>query len=88
MGRYVGITSGKIIEGFSFIPNVNLNWMTLNGCRYYDVQFSWLRWHFVVGQIHKKLKECGYQHFLIKKVWYFQKKVVTLQSYQKILTIK
>ena len=60
MGRYVGITSGKIIEGFSFIPNVNLNWITLDCCRYYDVQFSWLRWYFVVGQIHKKLKECGY----------------------------
>ena len=58
--KYLDISYGKIIEGFSFIPNVNLNWMTLDGCRYYDIQFAWLFWYVTVGQIKNKLKEEGY----------------------------
>lgn len=58
--KYIGITFGTFIDGFSLIPNISLIWLPLYERRYYDVQFSWLRWYFVVGQIHKKLKECGY----------------------------
>lgn len=58
--KYIGITYGKIIEGFSIIPNVNLLWITLKEGRYYDVQFSWLRWYFTIGQVNKKLKQNGY----------------------------
>lgn len=58
--KYLGITYGKIIEGFSIIPNVNLLWITLKEGRYYDVQFSWLRWYFTIGQVNKKLKQNGY----------------------------
>lgn len=58
--KYIGITFGKFIDGFSIIPNVSLIWMTLYEGRYYDVQFSWLSWYFTIGQIPKKLKENGY----------------------------
>ena len=58
--KYISIVSGKIVEGFSFIPSIDLNWMTLTDKRHYDVQFSWLKWYFNIGQIHKKLKECNY----------------------------
>ena len=58
--KYLGITYGKIIEGFSIIPNVNLLWITLKEGRYYDVQFSWLRWYLNIGQVNKKLKKNGY----------------------------
>lgn len=58
--KYISITSGKIGDGFSFLPSINLIWMILTDGRYYDVQFAWLKWYFTIGQIHKKLKENGY----------------------------
>ena len=61
--KYLGITYGKIIEGFSIIPNVNLLWITLKEGRYYDVQFSWLRWYFTIGQVNKKLKKMAINIF-------------------------
>ena len=54
--KYIAITFGKFIDGFCIIPNVSLIWMTSYEGRYYNVQFSWLRWYFTIGQIHKKLK--------------------------------
>ena len=54
------IKNVKIVEGFSFIPSIDLIWITLTDKRYYDFQFSWLKWYFTIGQIHKKLKECNY----------------------------
>ena len=58
--KYIAITFGKFIDEFCIIPNVSLIWMTSYEGRYYNVQFSWLRWYFTIGQIHKKLKENGY----------------------------
>ena len=34
------MTSGKIVDGFSFLPSINLIWMILTDGRYYDVQFA------------------------------------------------
>ena len=31
--KYISIVSGKIVEGFSFIPSIDLNWMTLTDKR-------------------------------------------------------
>ncbi len=58
--KNISITSGKIGDGFSFLPSINLIWMILTDGRYYDVQFALLKWYFTIGQIHKKLKENGY----------------------------
>ena len=58
--KYISITSGKIVDGFSFLHSINLIWTTLTDGKYYDVQFVWLKWYFTIGQIHKKLKENGY----------------------------
>lgn len=58
--KYLGISGGKIIEGFSILPYINVNWMTLSDGRYYDIQFGLFRWYFTIGQIKKKLKEDGY----------------------------
>lgn len=66
--KYWGISCGKIIKGFSIFPSICVNWATLqvhnklpgSYNRYYDIQFAWLFWYFTIGQIHKKLKECGY----------------------------
>ena len=63
--KYWGISYGKIIEGFSIFPSINVNWATLqvndklpgNYNRYYDIQFAWLWWYFTIGQIHNKIKE-------------------------------
>lgn len=58
--KNISITSGKIVDGFVFLPSISLIWMILTDGRYYDVQFVWLKWYFMIGQIHKKLKENGY----------------------------
>ena len=66
--KYWGISYGKINEGFCIFPSICVNWATLqvndklpgNYNRYYDIQFVWLFWYFTIGQISKKLKECGY----------------------------
>ncbi len=58
--RYLGISYGKIIEGFAFIPSISLNWATLRNKKYYDIQFAWLFWYFTIGQIKNKLKKEGY----------------------------
>ena len=31
--KYISIVSGKIVEGFSFISSIDLNWMTLTDKR-------------------------------------------------------
>lgn len=36
---------GKINEGFSFIPTINLGWITWKGKRIYFLQFMWLFWY-------------------------------------------
>ena len=66
--KYMGITFGRIIEGFCILPSISLLWATLNikdklpgnYATYYDLQFSWLFWYFTIGQIKNKLKERGY----------------------------
>ena len=66
--KYIGITFGRIIEGFCILPSITLLWATLNVkdklpgnyATYYDLQFSWLFWYFTIGQIRNKLKERGY----------------------------
>lgn len=59
--KYLGISGGRIIEGFSIIPSININWMWVNDhTKIYDVQFAWLFWYFTIGQAHKWLKENGY----------------------------
>ena len=66
--KYWGISYGRLVEGFTFLPTINLNWATLqvnnklpgNYNRYYDVQFAWLWWYFTIGQIHNKIKEMGF----------------------------
>lgn len=54
--KYFGFTFGKILDGFSILPSINVNWAEMNG-RYYDVQFAWLWWYFTAGEIDKRLKE-------------------------------
>jgi len=60
--KYLGISGGRIIEGFCILPSINVNWMSL--CKdkktYFDIQFAWFFWYFTIGQIKKKLKEDGY----------------------------
>lgn len=58
--KYLGVSGGKLIEGFCILPSISVNWMTLKDSRYYDIQFSLFRWYFTIGQIKKKLKEQGY----------------------------
>lgn len=58
--KYWGIDYGRIIEGFTFIPTINLCWATLENKKYYDIQFVWLYWYFTIGQIHNKIKEIGF----------------------------
>ena len=58
--KYWGIDYGRIIEGFIFIPSINLSWATLENKKYYDIQFAWLYWYFTIGQIHNKIKEIGF----------------------------
>lgn len=36
---------GKIIEGFSLLPSISINWITFAGERHYSLQFSWLWWY-------------------------------------------
>ena len=36
---------GKIIEGFSLLSSISINWMTFAGERHYSLQFSWLWWY-------------------------------------------
>lgn len=36
---------GKIIEGFSLLPSISINWMTFGGERHYSLQFAWLWWY-------------------------------------------
>ncbi len=65
--KYLGISFGKIIEGFCIFPTISVNWATFqehnklpgNYNRYYDIQFVWLSWYFTIGQIKNRLKE-GY----------------------------
>ena len=58
--KYLGISGGWIVEGFSILPSINVNWMTVREGKCYDVQFAWLFWYFTIGQIKNKLKEYGY----------------------------
>lgn len=58
--KYWGISYGRIIEGFTFLPTINLNWGTFENKKHYDIQFAWFYWYFTIGQIHKKLKEMGF----------------------------
>lgn len=67
--KYLGISYGKIIEGFSIFPSVSVNWAIFKvndklpgnyANRYYDIQFAWLFWYITFGQIKNKLKEEGY----------------------------
>ncbi len=66
--KYLGISYGKIIEGFDIFPTISVSWATLkvndklpgNYKRYYNIQFAWLFWYFTIGQIKNKLKEEGY----------------------------
>ena len=39
------MTFGKIVEGFAFLPSLNLNWLVYKGRRFYHVQFAWLFWY-------------------------------------------
>lgn len=57
--KYIGITKGKILEGFCLLPSINITWMkiTIKGKKYYDIQFAWLFWFFTIGTIPKVLKE-------------------------------
>lgn len=54
--KYWGIDYGRIVEGFAFIPSINLSWATLENKKYYNIQFAWLYWYFTIGQIHNKIK--------------------------------
>lgn len=58
--KYWGIDYGRIIEGFTFIPSINLSWATLENKKYYNIHFAWLYWYFTIGQIHNKIKEMGF----------------------------
>ena len=58
--KYFGIDYGWIVEGFTFIPSITLNWATIENKKYYDIQFAWLYWYLTIGQIHKKVKEFGF----------------------------
>ena len=64
--KYLGISGGKIVEGFSILPSINLNWAVSYSRKenkyhkIYDVQFSWLFWYFTIGQVKNWLKENGY----------------------------
>ena len=66
--KYWGISYGRLVEGFTFLPTINLNWATLqvnnklpgNYNRYYDIQFAWFFWYVTFGQLKNKLKEDGY----------------------------
>ena len=66
--KYIGITFGRIIEGFCILPSIDLTWATLNVkdklsgnyATYYDMRFVWLFWYFTIGQIKNKLKEQEY----------------------------
>lgn len=63
--KYIGITFGRIIESFCILPSIDLTWATFkvkdklpgNYAKYYDLQFTWLFWYFIIGQIKKKLNE-------------------------------
>lgn len=56
----MNIKFGKIIEGFSILPSINVNWMRTDKKTYYDLQFTWMFWYIIVGQISKFLKTQGY----------------------------
>lgn len=36
---------GRIIEGFSVLPSLSINWITFCGERHYSIQFAWLWWY-------------------------------------------
>lgn len=70
--KYLGITFGRLVDGFCILPSIDLTWATLtvkdklsgkllgNYATYYDLRFTWLFWYFTIGQIKNKLKEEGY----------------------------
>lgn len=51
---------GRIIEGFSLLPCININWIRVENKTYHDVQFAWLFWYITIGQISKYLSERNY----------------------------
>jgi len=58
---------GWIVEGFSILPSLNVNWMHIKESndskklkKIYDIQFAWLWWYISTDRIGKYLKKCGY----------------------------
>lgn len=58
--KYLGISGGRFVDGFHFLPSIDLCWMTIQDGTYFDIRFSLFFWYFTIGEIHKKLKENGY----------------------------
>lgn len=58
---------GWIVEGFSILPSLNINWMHIRDekdskklKRIYDIQFDWFFWYISTDNIGKHLKKLGY----------------------------
>ena len=57
--KYIGVSCGRYIEGFSILPNIEICWMQEDR-KYWDIRFSWLFWYFTIGEIKKRLEFHGY----------------------------
>lgn len=55
--KRVGISYGKIVCGFAFLPSINLCWMPQSDGTYHDLQFAWLWWYCNIGTAIKKCQE-------------------------------
>lgn len=58
---------GWLVEGFSILPSLNINWMHVKESRdskkmkkIYDIQFTWFWWYISTDRIGKYLKKRGY----------------------------
>lgn len=37
--------AGRLIESFTLLPSITINWMNWAGERHYSVQIAWLWWY-------------------------------------------
>lgn len=50
-------TCGHVVESFTFLPSININWIYINKKRIYDVQFAWFFWYISTNNIVNELKK-------------------------------